>query len=56
MVPLALFLASQDASGVTGTMFDVMEWNSAHGWGGYETWWDRSLPEDLERAFAAAGA
>jgi NAD(P)-dependent dehydrogenase (short-subunit alcohol dehydrogenase family) len=56
MVPLALFLASQDASGVTGTMFDVVEWNSAHGWGGYERWWDRSLPEDLERAFAAADA
>jgi NAD(P)-dependent dehydrogenase (short-subunit alcohol dehydrogenase family) len=56
MVPLALFLASQDGSGVTGTMFDVMEWNAAHGWGGYETWWERSLPEDLEQAFAAAEA
>ena len=56
MVPLALFLASQDASGVTGTMFDVLEWNSEHGLGGFETWADRSLPEDLERAFAAADA
>jgi NAD(P)-dependent dehydrogenase (short-subunit alcohol dehydrogenase family) len=56
MVPLALFLASQDGNGVTGTMFDVMEWNSAHGYGGHETWSDRTLPEDLERAFAAADA
>jgi NAD(P)-dependent dehydrogenase (short-subunit alcohol dehydrogenase family) len=56
MVPLALFLASQDASGVTGTMFDVMEWNSQHGFGGYETWFDTSLPEDLQRVFAAAEA
>jgi len=54
MVPLALFLASQDASGVTGTMFDVMEWNAEHGFGDYNTWFERSLPEDLERAFAAA--
>jgi len=54
MVPLALFLASQDGSGVTGTMFDVMEWNTAHGCGGHATWADKSLPEDLERAFAAA--
>lgn len=56
MVPLALFLASQDGSGVTGTMFDVMEWNAEHGVGGYDTWFERDLPEDLERAFAAAEA
>ena len=54
MVPLALFLAAQDASGVTGTMFDVMEWNREHGFGDYETWVDRSLPADLEKAFAAS--
>jgi len=31
MVPLALFLASQNGSGVTGKMFDVIEWNQDHG-------------------------
>ena len=56
MVPLALFLASQDASGVTGTMFDVMEWNAEHGFGDYNTWFERSLPDDLEQAFAAVEA
>lgn len=54
MVPLALFLASQDGSGITGKMFDVMAWNEEHGLGGYETWADRSLPADLEEAFAGA--
>jgi NAD(P)-dependent dehydrogenase (short-subunit alcohol dehydrogenase family) len=52
IVPLALFLASQDGSGVTGKMFDVLEWNEEHDLGGYEAWADRSLPGDVERAFA----
>lgn len=56
IVPLARFLASQDGGGITGKMFDVMAWNEEHGYGGYETWADRSLPEDLEVAFAAADA
>ena len=56
IVPLARFLASQDASGVTGTMFDVMEWNLENGLGGHETWAERALPDDLEQAFRAAGA
>jgi 1,1a-dihydroxy-1-hydro-9-fluorenone dehydrogenase len=56
MVPLALFLARQDGRGITGKMFDVMQWNEDHGFGGYETWADRSLPEDLERAFGPADA
>ena len=53
-VPLTLFLASQDAKGTTGKMFDTMVWNQEHGFGGYDTWIDQSLPEDLVRAFAAA--
>lgn len=52
VIPLALFLASQDANGVTGKMFDALEWNLEHGLGGYETWADRSLPPDLERVFS----
>jgi len=54
IVPLAMFLASQDGSGVTGGMFDAMTWNQEHGLGGYERWAERSLPEDLERAFATS--
>ena len=53
VLPLALFLASQDAKGVTGKMFDALEWSLDHGLGGYETWADRSLPPDLERVFSA---
>lgn len=56
IVPLARFLASQDGQGVTGTMFDVMEWNAENGLGGHETWAERDLPDDLEKAFRAAGA
>ncbi len=43
MVPLVLYLAGQDASGVTGRMFDVMVWNQEHGLGGHERWADRSF-------------
>jgi len=43
MVPLVLHLAAQDASGVTGRMFDVMVWNVEHGLGGHERWADRSF-------------
>lgn len=51
MVPIALYLAQQDASGVTGRMFDVMQWNVEHGLGGEENWKDTALPDDLEDAF-----
>ena len=37
-VPLALYLAQQDASGETGGTFNVMQWNQEHGLGGFETW------------------
>ncbi len=38
VVPLVLYLASQDASQVTGKLFDVVQWNSEHGLGGRERW------------------
>lgn len=56
IVPIAMYLAEQDAQGITGKMFDVMTWNDEHGLGGYETWKETELPEDLEKAFAAADA
>ncbi len=37
-VPLVRFLAAQDAGGVTGRMFDALQWNAEHGFGGYERW------------------
>ena len=46
MVPLVSYLASQDASGVTGKMFDTMLWNMEHGLGGEEQWLDQSFSYD----------
>lgn len=54
VVPIALFLATQDGSGATGRMFDALVWNLEHGLGGYDEWKDMSFPPDLEEAFAAA--
>jgi NAD(P)-dependent dehydrogenase (short-subunit alcohol dehydrogenase family) len=42
LVPLALFLAKQDASsGLTGKCFDAVTWNIEHGVGGSKIWEDR---------------
>lgn len=39
VVPLALYLAEQEAhTGVTGRVFDAIEWNAANGFGGSEVW------------------
>ncbi len=38
VVPLALFLADQDASGVTGQWVSAMGYNEEQGLGGFETW------------------
>lgn len=46
MVPLVMHLAAQDASTITGRMFDVMRWNIEHGLGGHETWVDTSFTYD----------
>jgi 1,1a-dihydroxy-1-hydro-9-fluorenone dehydrogenase len=46
MLPLVLFLASQDASGVTGRMYDALTWNIEHGQGGEERWQDRTFSYD----------
>jgi NAD(P)-dependent dehydrogenase (short-subunit alcohol dehydrogenase family) len=40
VVPLVLFLAGQDASGVTGKLLDAVQWNQEHGLGGPERWRD----------------
>jgi len=46
MVPLVLHLAAQDASSLTGKMFDVVQWNAEHGLGGPEQWIDKSFSYD----------
>jgi hypothetical protein len=38
VVPAALFLSEQDASGVTGRWVSAMAYNEEHGLGGFETW------------------
>jgi len=43
IVPIVLHLAAQDASSITGRMFDVMRWNIEHGLGGHDKWVDESF-------------
>jgi 3-oxoacyl-[acyl-carrier protein] reductase len=38
VTPLALFLAQQDASGVTGEELSALAWNEANGFGDREAW------------------
>lgn len=47
IVPIVLHLASQDASTITGKLFDVMTWNIEHGLGGPERWADMSVPDEM---------
>jgi len=54
-VPIVQFLATQDAHGVTGKLFDIVTWNQEHGLGTYNDWLDFDFPEDIEAAFVAAG-
>jgi NAD(P)-dependent dehydrogenase (short-subunit alcohol dehydrogenase family) len=49
-VPLALHLAEQDASGITGETFSVPAWNQENELGGFETW---GYGPDVEAARAA---
>ena len=47
VVPLALFLAAQDTSGVTGQILSALQWNEEHGFGGTDRW---GYVPDLEAA------
>lgn len=38
VIPLALYLAQQDAAHMTGKMFDAVQWNLEHGLGGPDEW------------------
>jgi NAD(P)-dependent dehydrogenase (short-subunit alcohol dehydrogenase family) len=56
VLPIVLFLATQDGGGVTGRLFSVPEWNYDHGFGDYGAWLDYQLPEDLERMYSEVEA
>ncbi len=56
VVPIMLFLAAQDAQGVTGMLYSVPDWNYDHGYGNYATWVDHALPPDLEEMYSKAEA
>src|SRR5689334_2385900 len=47
LIPITLFLASQDGHGVTGRIYPVTEWNYDHGYGNYAAWLDYSMPPDV---------
>jgi NAD(P)-dependent dehydrogenase (short-subunit alcohol dehydrogenase family) len=49
IVPIVLYLASQDASTLTGKMFDVVQWNVEHGLGGHDQWTDAAFSYDALR-------
>jgi len=50
VVPLALYLAEQDANGVTGQGFQVLKWNQEHELGGFEEWGYEPDVEALRKA------
>jgi NAD(P)-dependent dehydrogenase (short-subunit alcohol dehydrogenase family) len=50
VVPGALFLAQQDAGGITGEEIVALRWNQEHGLGGIEAW---AYGPDLEARRAA---
>ena len=50
VVPPALFLAEQDASGTTGQIISALQWNQEHELGGYEAW---GYEPDIDAARAA---
>jgi NAD(P)-dependent dehydrogenase (short-subunit alcohol dehydrogenase family) len=50
VVPAAVFLAGQDATGVTGKQIEAIRWNEENGLGGREAW---SYEPDLAAARAA---
>ncbi|HLY67485.1 MAG TPA: SDR family oxidoreductase [Chloroflexota bacterium] len=52
VLPIILFLASQDGAGVAGRLYNVPEWNYDHGYGKFAAWHDRSFPPDIEERYS----
>ena len=53
VIPLAFFLAEQDAGGTTGELISALQWNQEHELGGIEAW---GYEPDLEAAKAAGSS
>lgn len=51
VLPIMLFLAAQDGSGVAGRLYYVPDWNYDHGFGDYAAWLDYALPPDMDAAY-----
>lgn len=51
VLPIMLFLASQDGSAVAGRLYYVPDWNYDHGYGNYAAWLDHALPPDMEAMY-----
>jgi NAD(P)-dependent dehydrogenase (short-subunit alcohol dehydrogenase family) len=47
VVPLVLYLSTQDARGETGRAFDAARWNALHGYGSPDEWLAASPPSSL---------
>ncbi len=54
IIPVALFLAGQNARSLTGHVYPAPEWNLDHGYGSTSEWYDRAMPADIEEAFSQA--
>ena len=52
LLPLTLSLAAQTGSGISGRLYDVLEWNYDHGYGKFSDWQDYGLPDDVDEAYA----
>lgn len=52
LLPLTLCLAAQTGSGISGRLYDVLEWNYDHGYGKFPDWQDYGLPADVDEAYA----
>jgi NAD(P)-dependent dehydrogenase (short-subunit alcohol dehydrogenase family) len=52
LLPLTLCLSAQTGSGISGRLYDVLEWNYDHGYGKFADWQDHGLPADVDEAYA----
>jgi NAD(P)-dependent dehydrogenase (short-subunit alcohol dehydrogenase family) len=52
LLPLTLCLAAQTGGGISGRLYDVLEWNYDHGYGKFSDWQDHGLPADVDEAYA----
>jgi NAD(P)-dependent dehydrogenase (short-subunit alcohol dehydrogenase family) len=52
LLPLTLCLAAQTGSGISGRLYDALEWNYDHGYGKFPEWQDYGLPADVDEAYA----